>query len=97
MREAKKLHVYLAFGTMRSEKWFIGITKLREPEQTYGPIVDQSTGTPRYNDLYLIKRLKKWRQFLAQRRREGDKEPDLRFLRGLKIGWIGSVKEPKPP
>jgi len=96
MSQAKKLHVYLAFGTLRRRKWFVGITKLRDPERSYVPLVDQSTGKERYNDLYSVKRLQRWRQFLAHRRQVGDQEPDFRFLKTLRFGWIGSVKERQP-
>jgi hypothetical protein len=43
---------------------------------------------------YSVTRLMLWRRFLAHRKKVGDLEPDLRFPRGIKFGWIGSVREP---
>ncbi len=89
--EEKKLPIYLAFGAMRGLKWYVGVTKLKEPEGGTITITDQSTGKNRYYDLYSPRKTLSWAKFMELRQKAGDIEPDFRFINSLKLKWIGPL------
>jgi hypothetical protein len=87
MQSLKKLEIYLVFGKKVDDNFAIGVAPLREPDSVTR-LTDTSTGKERWNDVYYVKSLMNWKDFIRHRREKGDKEPDLRYLR-REIPWLG--------
>jgi len=85
----KKLSLYMIFGRKLDDSYAIGVTGLREPDNVRR-YIDASTGNERWNDIYYLRNLRTWRDFIELRISEDDKEPSLDFVDKLIIPWIGN-------
>lgn len=90
MEKLKHLGIYLVFGHPVDGDYAIGVTKLKEPDYAR-QWTDQSTGNLRWNDIYYLEKLLSWNSFIEHRIEEGDKEPVLESVKGLRTLWIGDL------
>lgn len=86
-QKLKKVEIYLVFGKKIDNNFAVGVTPLREPDFVRC-LTDDSTGSIRWYDIYFVKSLMNWKDFMKHRRERGDKEPDLRYIKN-NIPWLG--------
>lgn len=77
------LPMYIVFGRKSDETTYaVAVTELCDPDE-FMQLVDQSTGTKRWVNVYYAQNLWSWESFIKHRIDRGDKEPNPNRANGI--------------
>jgi hypothetical protein len=79
------LPIFIVFGRLiGNDSFAVSVTELREPDEVLN-LKDQSTGTDRWINVYLVEKLMSWESFIGHRIEWGDPEPQLESAKKAKV------------
>lgn len=85
------LPMFIVFGrSLGNGSYAVGVTELRDPDETI-QLTDQSTGSLRWTDVFLVENLLSWESFIEERIKWGDPEPMIEFARKLAVPTLGAA------
>jgi hypothetical protein len=85
IHKEKGLPLYLVFGRTVGKTFAVGVTELRKPDDVRANLPNVTTGTPRKQDVFYIDTLQSWTQFIDERIKADDPEPELSKVKKLNV------------